>query len=184
MPAYLSRQWVQAFNTALAGLDLTEAIAAAGAASLTVAQGTFSVAQVVTDGPPNLTEELGGTSSPDSSPDGSIRTVLTVDDGRIALVADPSGTTPANVTIVLTYADAIAVARGELHPADALAAGRVRVRGELSVLVAGQSVLNAAAAILGQTLVDLTDPSEPRDLTEPRDTSEPRDPTGAAHPGE
>jgi hypothetical protein len=174
MPAYLSRQWVQAFNVALAGLDLSDAIAAAGTGSLTVAQGTFSVAQVVTDGPPSLRGEPEGT----SSPDGSIRTVLTVDEGRIALVADPSGTTPANVTIVLTYADAIAIARGELHPADALAAGRVRVRGELSVLVAGQSILNAAAAMLGQTLTDLTDPTEPRDLTQPLD------PTGAALPDE
>jgi hypothetical protein len=33
----------------------------------------------------------------------------------------------------------------------------VRVRGELAVLVAGQSVLNAASLALGRTLTDLTD---------------------------
>ena len=41
------------------------------------------------------------------------------------------------------------MARGELDPADALAAGRVRVRGDLAALVAGQDVLAAAAARLG-----------------------------------
>jgi putative sterol carrier protein len=58
---------------------------------------------------------------------------------------------------VLHYNDAVAIARGELDPADALSAGRVRVRGELAVLVAGQSVFAAAAAQLGPALADLTD---------------------------
>jgi hypothetical protein len=72
----------------------------------------------------------------------------------------------------LTYDDALALARGSLQPADALAAGRVRVRGELSVLVAGQAVLNAAATALGRTLTDLTD------------LPESTDPNGPAAPGE
>ena len=63
---------------------------------------------------------------------------------------DPDGGrcagTRATATIVLGYADALAMALGELDPADALAAGRVRVRGELAALVAGQEVLAAAAA--------------------------------------
>ena len=49
------------------------------------------------------------------------------------------------------------MARGELDPADALAAGRVRVRGDLAALVAGQDVLAAASARLGAELGDLTD---------------------------
>jgi len=140
MPPYLSPAWVQAFNAALADLDLIDAVAAACAGSLTASKGAFSVAQVVTD-----------------APDGAVRTVLTVDDGRITLRSDPDETLPSNVTVVLAYADALAIARGEQDPADALAAGRVRVRGELAVLVAGQSVLNAAAAALGHALTDLTD---------------------------
>jgi hypothetical protein len=144
MPPYLSPEWVQAFNDALSGLDLRDAIAAAGAGSLTASSGSFRVAQVVTDAP-----VAAGSSE--------VRTVLTVDDGRISLTADPDGTLPSNVTIVLTYADAMAIARGDIDPADALAAGSVRVRGELAVLVAGQAVLNAASAALGQTLTDLTD---------------------------
>ena len=156
MPPYLSPAWVQAFNTALAGLDLTDAIAEAGAGSLTAAQGTFSVAQVVTDAP-----AMPGASG------GIVRTVLNVGDGRIMLTPDPDETLPSNVTIVVAYVDALSIARGELDPADALAAGRVRVRGELAVLVAGQSVLNAASLALGRTLTELTD------LTDQGDTANP-----------
>jgi hypothetical protein len=170
MPPYLSPEWVQAFNDALSGLDLSDAVAAAGGGSLTVAQGTFSVAQVVTGGPEGLAAP-GAAAAPESG-GATVRTVLTVDGGRLTLVEDPTGAMAANVTVVLTYDDAVAIARGSLHPADALAAGRVRVRGELSVLIAGQAVLNAASAALGRTLTDLTD------LTESTDPSSP------AHPGE
>ena len=61
---------------------------------------------------------------------------------------------------MLGYEDALALALGRLDPADALAAGRVRVRGDLAALVAGQEVLAAAASRLGDTLVGLTDPIE------------------------
>jgi SCP-2 sterol transfer family len=153
MPPYLSPEWVQAFNAALANLDVSDAIAAAGTGSLTASLGRFSVAQVVTDAPDSV-----------SATSAMVRTVLTVDDGRITLTADPDETMPTNVTIVLTYADATAIARGQVDPADALASGSVRVRGELAVLVAGQAVLNAASAALGQTLTDLTDVADVDDV--------------------
>ena len=130
-------------------------LAAAGAGSLTASQGTFSVAQVVTDAPAGV--GAGGAGARGGGAGALVRTVLTVDEGRITLTSDPDESLPTNVTIVLAYADALAIARGELDPAEALAAGRVRVRGELAVLVAGQSVLNAASAALGRTLTDLTD---------------------------
>jgi hypothetical protein len=114
------------------------------------------VAQVVTDAP-----AMPGASG------GIVRTVLNVGDGRIMLMPDPDETLPSNVTIVVAYVDALSIARGELDPADALAAGRVRVRGELAVLVAGQSVLNAASLALGRTLTELTD------LTDQGDTANP-----------
>jgi large repetitive protein len=156
MPAYLSPEWVHAFNDALSGLDLTEAITAAGAGSFTVAQGSFRVAQVVTDAPIGVRP----------SPEADVRTVLSVDDGRITFETDPAGTIDADVTVVLTYGDAAAIARGALSPADALAAGRVRVRGELSVLVAGQTILNAASAALGGTLAELTDAPDAPDAAD------------------
>jgi putative sterol carrier protein len=140
MPRYLSPEWVQAFNGALSGLDLTEAVAEAGRTSLAASEGGFAVAQVV-----------------DDAPEGTVRTVLTVEGGRAALALDPEGAVPANVTLVVGYDDALSIARGQIDPADALAAGRVRVRGELAVLVAAQAVLNQAASLLGSALGDLTE---------------------------
>src|ERR1700722_561599 len=146
MPRYLSPEWVQAFNAALSDLDLTAAIESAGAGSLTASDGVFAVAQVVTNAP----DDIG-------APGGEVRTVLSVNHDGVTMTLDPTSSLPTDVTIVVAYADALAIARGELDAADALATGRVRVRGELAVLVAGQSVLNAASALLGTSLVELTD---------------------------
>jgi hypothetical protein len=147
MPRYLSPEWVESFDAALGALDLSEAVAAAGAGSLAAADGTFSVVQVVTGVP----DDVGGHG-------GDVHLVLTVADGRAHLALDPSGTVGGTATIVLGYAEAVAMARGELDPADALAAGRVRVRGDLAALVAGQDVLAEAASRLGDDLENLTDP--------------------------
>ena len=146
MASYLSPEWVASFDAALATLDLSEAIAAAGAGSLAAADGDFSVVQVVrgVTGPGGVEHE--------------VRVVLTVADGRARLQLDPEGRVAGTATIVLGHADARSMARGELDPADALAAGRVRVRGDLAALVAGQDVLAAAAAQLGTDLAELTDP--------------------------
>ncbi len=80
---------------------------------------------------------------------------------HLALDADGARSAAATATIALGYADALDLALGRLDPADALAAGRVRVRGDLAALVAGQTVLAAAAALLGSALDDLTDPIDP-----------------------
>jgi SCP-2 sterol transfer family len=145
MARYLSPEWVAAFDAALGTLDLSDAIAAAGASSLAAADGTFSVAQMVT-----------GVPGADGSAE-EVRVVLTVSDGRAHLELDPGHVRASSATIVLGYDDALAMARGELDPADALAAGRVRVRGDLAALVAGQDVLAAASSRLGSDLVGLTD---------------------------
>jgi len=151
MARYLSPEWVASFDAALGALDLSDAIASAGAGSLAAADGAFSVAQVVTDVP-----GAGGVDGTDSGEE--VRVVLTVADGRAHLELDPEGRVVGTATIVLGYPDALSMARGELDPADALAAGRVRVRGDLAALVAGQDVLAAAAAQLGTDLAELTDP--------------------------
>jgi putative sterol carrier protein len=149
MAHYLSPEWVRSFDAALGALDLSDAVAAAGAGSLAAADGTFSVVQVVTGVP----EEVRG-------PDGTeeVHVVLSVEGGRCSLALDPGGERSGTATIVLGYPEALAMARGELDPADALAAGRVRVRGDLAALVAGQDVLAAAAERLGATLEGLVDP--------------------------
>jgi hypothetical protein len=151
MPRYLSPEWVASFDAALGALDLSDALAAAGAGSLAAADGTFSVVQVVTAVPEDI--------RPAGATDGQVHVVLTVAEGRAHLGLDPTGTAGGTATIVLGYPDALAMARGELDPADALAAGRVRVRGDLAALVAGQDVLAEAAVRLGTDLEDLTDPA-------------------------
>jgi hypothetical protein len=146
---YLSPEWVQAFDASLGALDLSDAIAAAASGSLAAADGAFSVAQLVSGVPADV---AGGA---------EVRVVLSVADGHahLTLVAEDVGSeAPATATIALEYADALALALGRLDPADALAAGRVRVRGDLAALVAGQEVLGAAAGLLGSALDDLTDP--------------------------
>ena len=150
MPRYLTPEWVESFDAALGALDLSDAVAAAGAGSLAAADGTFSVVQVVT-GVPDDVRAAGG----------DVHLVLTVADGRARLALDPSGTTAGTATIVLGYAEALEMARGTLDPADALAAGSVRVRGDLAALVAGQDVLAAAAGRLGTDLEELTEPPAP-----------------------
>ncbi len=151
MARYLSPEWVQSFDASLGALDLSEAIADAAEGSLLAADGAFAVAQVV-EGVP----DGDGT-------DGTVRTVLTIAEGRAHLALDPDGASSAaaDVTMLLGYADALAMARGELEPADALAAGRIRVRGDLAALVAAQSVLNAASTLLGPALEGLTDAADP-----------------------
>jgi hypothetical protein len=149
---YLSPEWVQTFDAALGALDLSEAVAAAAAGSLAAADGAFTVVQVVSGVPPDVAAGAAG---------GEVRVVLTVAEGHAHMALDPEGREErAIATIALGYADALALALGRLNPADALAAGRVRVRGDLAALVAGQEVLAAAARLLGPALDDLTDPTD------------------------
>lgn len=168
MARYLSPEWVQAFDAALSALDLTDAVAAAGEGSLAAADGVFSVAQLVHGVPADV--GLGA----------EVRVVLSVAEGRAHLTLDagdaPGAQATATATIALAYPDALALALGRLDPADALAEGRVRVRGDLAALVAGQEVLAAAASRLGDTLAELTDPIEPAASSDP---SAPSAPSGA-----
>lgn len=157
MARYLSAEWVQAFDAALGALDLSDAIASAASGSLVAADGVFSVAQVVSGMPADVAAAGAGAGAGVAGQE--VRVVLSVADGHAHLALDPDGSgVPPTATIALGYADALALALGRLDPADALAAGRVRVRGDLAALVAGQKILAAAAALLGSTLEDLTDP--------------------------
>jgi putative sterol carrier protein len=162
MARYLSPEWVQSFDAALGALDLSDAIAAAGSGSLAAADGAFTVAQLVSGVPADVG---AGSGDGATGPDTVVGLVLSVADGRAHLALDPDGAqaAAATATIALGYADALELALGRLDPADALAAGRVRVRGDLAALVAGQAVLAAAATRLGSALDELTDPiDEPR----------------------
>jgi putative sterol carrier protein len=132
---FLSPSWAEEFNTALDGVKLPGPGPEAGLAAL---DGRFTVVQEVHGGP-----------------DGDVLVVLRVDDGSLRFRVEPFGAHrtggeteewPADVTIVISYEDAAALSKGEMAPAEALNAGRIRVRGDLSVLVTAQEMLVAARA--------------------------------------
>ncbi len=141
MPRFLTRDWVEAFNAALADVRLPGPGPDAG---LAAADGRFTVAQ-----------EVRGV------PDGDVRLLLRSGDGTLTLGLGPldrtGGAAPdADVTVALQYTDAVALATGRLSPAEALNAGRIRVRGDLSVLTAGQELLSAARAHTRELDADTT----------------------------
>src|ERR1019366_4937740 len=131
---FLSPEWIAAFNEALVDVVIAPPGPDAG---LAVRDGRFSMGQVVTGGP-----------------DGDVQATLRVLDGRVTMTDGEAS--DAAVTIRLTWADALSMAAGELAPADAIAAGRVRVRGDLSVLAEAQAVLGKVQGQL-QGLRDVTE---------------------------
>ncbi len=60
------------------------------------------------------------------------------------------------MTILISYDDAVAMSKGELAVAEALNAGRIRVRGDLSVLVAAQKILMAARSTTRELVASTT----------------------------
>jgi putative sterol carrier protein len=130
MPRFLTPPWVEALNAALDGAVVEGPGPEAGLAAV---DGRFTVAQEVRD-----------------TPDGDVRLILSVEDGSLHFALDPAGAPGgdgeerADVTIALDYDAAAALSRGELAPAEALNAGKIRVRGDLSVLVASQGMMEAA----------------------------------------
>ena len=136
MARFLSPSWVEELNASLEGTVLPDPAPDAG---LAMVEGKVTVVQ-----------EVHG------SPDGDVRLVMRIEAGtiRLHLAAVPTGSDDdsgdaANVTIALSYEDAAAMSRGELTPAEALNAGRIRVRGDLSALAAGQQLLSAARSGAG-----------------------------------
>jgi putative sterol carrier protein len=113
---FYSAEWVAAFNEAVTGVQ------ASPVTSL------------------RMVQQVHG------APDGPFSVALEISDGRIVLERDPDPDLPVQVTISVSYDDAAALSRGELDPAQLLATGRVKVRGDLSVLVRGQELLAEAAA--------------------------------------
>ncbi len=146
MARFLSPEWVAALNAALDGVVVDGPGPEAGLATV---GGRFTVAQ-----------EVRGT------PEGDLSLRLLVEDGSLSFVLsgladDPAVGTEAadqtpHVTVALSYEDAAAMSKGELAPADALNAGQIRVRGDLSVLVASQSMLEAARSFIASVIASTT----------------------------
>ena len=134
MPRFYSAEWVAAFNEQVAGVDPASVDLGA---SLAATGGRFSVTQVIEGAP----AEEGG-------PGEQVVATLSVDDHTVTLALGPPDSGRADVTVLLSWTDVAAMSRGELDAAGALAAGRVRVRGDLAVLVAAQGLLAEAAGRL------------------------------------
>lgn len=139
MAQFLSPEWVAAFDAALAGVTVPGPGNEAGLAAV---DGEFTVIQ-----------EVHG------APSGDITVALTVSDGALHLSLldeQEPGASTADVAISLAYEDAVALSKGELVAAEALTAGRVRVRGDLSVLVASQQMLASAQPYVQALAADTT----------------------------
>ena len=127
MPRFYSPEWVATFNEAVA--DLAPSPDGPSATGTVGGRSRFRVAQLVA-----------------GSPDGALCVVLDVTGDRLRLERDddPNGEPEADVTVMLSYEDAAALSRGEVDAATLVTSGRLKVRGNLSLLVAGQALLVAA----------------------------------------
>jgi hypothetical protein len=138
---FYSDEWVTAFNEAVTGPqagqdessaspdgrpDHAGAVRVGGVAA--TPDGDFRLLHVVHDGP-----------------EGTVRIGLESVAGVITMTREPPDDPAPQVTLSVAYADAAALSRGDLDPAGLIATGRVKVRGDLSVLVGGQALLAAVA---------------------------------------
>ena len=123
MVRFLSPEWIESFNRAVADVVLAPPGDGAG---LATRDGHYAMGQVVTGGP-----------------GGEVRTTLRVSDGRLTMTEGADD--DADVTVRLSWDDAVAMAAGQLAATEAIAAGRVRVRGDLSVLAEAQATLAAVS---------------------------------------
>jgi hypothetical protein len=112
---YLSPAWIEAAGAAVAGDDRL------GAALAGV---TLTVEQVVTGGP-----------------GGEVVWSLAVEDGKVSLTPGPAPRSDLRLTS--DYATAAAVAAGALGAQRAFVEGRLRVGGDLSLLITHQRALAA-----------------------------------------
>jgi putative sterol carrier protein len=118
---YLSPSWIRAAGRAIAGDD--------GLRTATAGM-RLTIEYVATD-----------------APEGTIRWHITIDDGRVALAEGPA--TQPDLRMTADYATAAQIARGELGAQRAFAEGRLRVGGDLSLLIRHHRPLAAIDDVLG-----------------------------------
>ena len=125
---YLSPDWIDAAGRALAADDRL------GAALVGV---TLTVEQVVTGGP-----------------DGPVTWHLAIADGKVALAAGPAPR--ADVRLSTDYPTAAGVAACDLAAQRAFVEGRLRIGGDLSLLIAHQRALAAVDDALAPVRAETT----------------------------
>jgi putative sterol carrier protein len=113
VPQYLSDEWIQSVNEALAASD----------AVATATRGQRVVIQQLID----------------SGPDGEKSSYLRIDDGTVALV---EGVAPdADVTVRTDYETSQALQKGELDAMTAVMSGRIKPQGNLAKLMGVQAAM-------------------------------------------
>ena len=137
MARFLSPAWVQRFNELATPHRVGEPGPEAGPADR---RGAFTMAELVEGGP-----------------GGEICTLVRVDGGRVSMaLVDPDAAGQADVTVRLSWDDAVALSQGRLAPYQALAGGRIRVRGDLSVLAAAHGALGELQPSVAQLQAETT----------------------------
>ena len=121
---YLSPAWMDAAHRAIAADDSLRA-ATAGI---------------------RLTIEHVATDAPEWAAGGTIRWHIVIDDGDVALVAGAA--LRFDVRLTTDYATAARIAAGELAAQRAFAEGRLRVGGELALLIRHQRALSGIDDVL------------------------------------
>lgn len=80
-------------------------------------------------------------------PDGDVEYVVALAGGKVHV--EPAGAGPADVELVTDYETAAAISQGQLTPAAAFAAGRLRMGGAVGSLVAHQEAFAGIGRLLG-----------------------------------
>jgi hypothetical protein len=131
---YLSPDWIDAARRAVAGSDQLR-LATSGI--------TFTIECVVTSAP----RELG-------APGDAIHWHITVDDGRVGL---GEGAAPhPDLRFTADYDTAARIAEGELGAQRAFVAGRLRVGGDLALLIRHQKALSRVDDALAPVRAETT----------------------------
>lgn len=124
MARFLSPAWLDELAAAAAGSDQLRR-AAAGV--------DLSVRHVVLDGP-----------------DGDVSYSFRLAGGEVSVAGDGGdGADEADVEMASDYSTAAAISRGELSPAVAVAAGRVRLKGRVALLGTHQEVFAGLGDLFG-----------------------------------
>jgi putative sterol carrier protein len=133
---YASSQWIEAAGRALAG--------DAGLKDATV-DVRLTLEQVVT-----------------GAPGGTVRWHVTIDHGRVDVAEGPAASPSPGLRFTASYDTAAQIASGALGAQRAFAEGRLRVGGDLSLLVAHHRTLVSLDDALAAVRAETTYEDEPR----------------------